>query len=110
MSAKKKKNKLTLTDLKNKSIEIALYLISYTITFLIVEYFFKSFYISSDYKILYAFLAVTIIYVLNQVIKPLIVTSFPLLIFLKYSDTKPFSCFNTLIVYSDSSLLSLDIT
>ncbi len=72
--AKKKKNKISLVDIKNKVIEIALYLISYTITFLIVEHFFKSFYISSDYKILYSFLAVTIIYVLNQVIKPLLVT------------------------------------
>ncbi len=72
--SKKNKEKEKNSALKNKIIEVALYLVSYTITFLIVEQFFDSFIISSDHRILYACVAVLIIYVLNKVVRPLLVT------------------------------------
>ena len=50
-----------------------MYLFSYTLTFLIVERFFKTFVIAEP-KILYALIATVIIYILNQVVRPLLVT------------------------------------
>lgn len=49
----------------NKIFEFVLYIISYTVAFLIVESLFDSFQLSSSYKSLYALLAVLIIYVLD---------------------------------------------
>ena len=60
-------------SLKHKIYEILLYLFSYTVTFLIVEQFFKTFVIAEP-KILYAIIATIIIYILNQVVRPLLVT------------------------------------
>ena len=71
---KKNKEKKRNSTIKNKIIEVLLYLVSYTITFLIVEQFFDSFRISPDHRILYACIAVLIIYVLNKVVRPLLVT------------------------------------
>lgn len=51
-----------------------LYMIGYTIVFLVVSLMFKSFYIDTSSYYLYAFLAVVIIYLLNKTIKPLIVS------------------------------------
>ena len=72
--SKKNKEKEKKSAIKNKIIEVILYLVSYTITFLIVEQFFDSFVISSDHRILYSCIAVLIIYVLNKVVRPLLVT------------------------------------
>lgn len=58
----------------NKIFEFVLYIISYTVAFLIVESLFDSFQLSSSYKSLYALLAVLIIYVLDQAVKPILVT------------------------------------
>lgn len=58
----------------NKFFEFVLYVITYTIAFLILEVFFDSFQISNDYKSLYSVLAVCIIYVLDQAVKPILVT------------------------------------
>ncbi len=58
----------------NKIFEFILYFLFYTAAFLLLESFFDSFEVSPDHKILYSFLAVFIIYVLDQVVKPIIVT------------------------------------
>lgn len=58
----------------NKIFEFILYIISYTVAFLIVESLFDSFQLSSSHKSLYALLAVLIIYVLDQAVKPILVT------------------------------------
>lgn len=58
----------------NKIFEFVLYIISYTVAFLIVESLFDSFQLSSTYKSLYALLAVFIIYILDQAVKPILVT------------------------------------
>ena len=57
----------------NKIYEILLYLFSYTVTLLILQIFFKSIKIAEP-KILFAILSVIIIYVLNQVVRPILVT------------------------------------
>ena len=57
----------------NKIYEILLYLFSYTVTLLILQLFFKSIVIAEP-KILYAAIAVIIIYILNQVVRPILVT------------------------------------
>lgn len=58
----------------NRFFEFVLYIITYTIAFLILESMFDSFQISNDYKSLYSVLAVGIIYVLDQAVKPILVT------------------------------------
>lgn len=58
----------------NKFFEFVLYIIGYTIAFLIVDLFFDSFQISADFRSLYAVLAVGIIYLLDQCVKPILVT------------------------------------
>ncbi len=69
----KKEKKITKKSVKHKIYEILMYLFSYTLTFLIVERFFKTFVIAEP-KILYALIATVIIYILNQVVRPLLVT------------------------------------
>ena len=69
----KKEKKVTKKSVKHKIYEILMYLFSYTLTFLIVERFFKTFVIAEP-KILYALIATVIIYILNQVVRPLLVT------------------------------------
>ena len=58
----------------NLILEFLLYSVLYTAAFLAVESLFESFVIDSDYKILYAFLAIVIIYILEKVLKPILVT------------------------------------
>lgn len=58
----------------NRFVEFVLYAVGYTAVFLLLSTFFDSFHISSDYKIIYAFIAICIIYVLNQAVKPILVT------------------------------------
>lgn len=58
----------------NKIFEFVLYLVFYTAAFLLLESMFDSFEIASEYKLLYSFLAVFIIYILDQVVKPILVT------------------------------------
>lgn len=57
----------------NKALEAALYIVGYTFSFFITSKIFKSFKLSNDYTILYALLAVILIYVLNKTIKPALV-------------------------------------
>lgn len=58
----------------NRFFEFVLYIISYTIAFLISDVIFDSFLISNDYKSLYSVLAVGIIYLLDKAVKPILIT------------------------------------
>lgn len=57
----------------NKFLEWILYMICYGLIFIAVSSLFKSFYIDTNYFGLYGFLAVIIIYILNQTVKPILV-------------------------------------
>lgn len=54
-------------------LEKLVYLLSYTIVFLMLSYFFDSFVIDREHLFVYAFVSVTIIYTLNKTIKPILV-------------------------------------
>lgn len=58
----------------NLLLEFLLYSVLYTAAFMAVESMFQSFEIHSDYKVLFAFLAIAIIYALEKLVKPIIVT------------------------------------
>lgn len=58
----------------NLLLEFILYSVLYTGVFLLVEGMFKSFEINSDHRITVAFIAIVIIYVLEKVLKPILVT------------------------------------
>ena len=58
----------------NRVIEWILYFIGYLFVFFIVSKFFKSFQMDKTHPLLYSALATFIIYVLNQTIKPILVT------------------------------------
>ncbi len=57
----------------NKFLEWMLYMLCYGLIFIAISSLFQSFYIDTSYFGLYGFLAVIIIYVLNQTIKPILV-------------------------------------
>lgn len=71
---KEQHNVTTKNDWVKRFFEWLLYLIGYTLVFLVVSLFFKTFYIDSSYYGLYGFLAVMIISILNKTIKPILVT------------------------------------
>ncbi len=54
-------------------LEKILYLLSYTIVFALMSYWFKTFVIDSEHFLMYSFVSVLIIYVLNKTIKPILV-------------------------------------
>ena len=58
----------------NLLLEFVLYSVLYTAAFMAVESMFGSFFLGRDNKILYAFLAIVVIYVLEKVLKPILVT------------------------------------
>lgn len=60
----------------NLILEFILYSVLYTGAFLLVEKLFKSFEINSSHKIFFAFVAIVIIYVLDKLVKPILVTIF----------------------------------
>ncbi len=66
----KEKNKVRI----NKFVEWLLYMIGYTIVFIFITSFFKTFYIDSDHLIIWSTIIVLTIYVLNKTIKPILVT------------------------------------
>ena len=73
-------NELNKTqNFKFKVFEAILYIIGYTIAFFLVSKIFDSFKLDQDHPILYAFISVLIIMVLNKTIKP-ILTFFTLII------------------------------
>ena len=57
----------------NKLLEAILYLVGYTISFLLVASMFETFVLSKEWTLLYAFLAVIIIFILNKTVKPILV-------------------------------------
>ena len=57
----------------NKILEWLIYMVGYTLVFVAISLLFKSFYIDTSHYYIYPFLAVVIIYILNQTIKPLLV-------------------------------------
>ena len=66
----KEKNKVRI----NKFLDWILYMIGYTIVFVIITSFFQSFYIDSEHLIFWSAIIVLIIYALNKTIKPILVT------------------------------------
>lgn len=57
----------------NKFLQWLLYMVCYGLIFIAISSLFKSFYIDTQYFGIYGFVAVIIIYVLNQTIKPILV-------------------------------------
>jgi len=66
----KEKNKTRI----NGFIEWLLYMVGYTIVFMLVTNLFKSIYIDTNHSLNWAILTVLIIYVLNKTIKPILVS------------------------------------
>lgn len=66
----KDKNKLRI----NRLFDWLIHMIGYTIVFIIVTSFFKSFYIDSDHLIIWSSIIVLVIYILNKTVKPILVT------------------------------------
>lgn len=58
----------------NRFIEWLLYFVSYSLVFIVVGSFFKSFYIDGAHPLLYSILATFILYILNKTIKPILVS------------------------------------
>ena len=69
--------KLIIVDKNNKArlnklLEWFIYMVGYTVSFILISLMFGTFQINDDHLILYSFLAVVIIYILNKTIKPII--------------------------------------
>lgn len=56
----------------NKFIEWLIYMLGYTVSFILISLMFGTFEINKDHVILYSFLAVVLIFVLNKTIKPIL--------------------------------------
>lgn len=54
--------------------EWLVYMFAYTIVFIFIDYVFDSFVVDEAHFILYSFLAVILIYILNKTVKPLLVS------------------------------------
>ena len=57
----------------NKLLEWFIYMVGYTISFILISLIFGTFEINDEHLILYSFFAVVLIYVLNKTIKPALV-------------------------------------
>lgn len=66
----KEKNKLRI----NRFIDWLLYMIGYTIVFILVTSFFKSIYIDNEHLIIWSIIIVLVTYILNKTVKPILVT------------------------------------
>ena len=64
---KGKKSVITLIDW-------CLYIVGYTLVFILVTSLFKSIYVDSDHLILWSAIIVVILYLLNKTVKPILVT------------------------------------
>ena len=58
----------------NKFLEWFIYMIGYTIAFLLVSKCFKTFEINNEHTYAYAFISVLLIYALNKTVKPILFT------------------------------------
>ena len=58
----------------NRFLDWLLYMIGYTLVFILVTNMFKSIYIDINHSYIYSFIAVVIIYILTKTIKPVLVT------------------------------------
>lgn len=58
----------------NRFFEFVVYIITYTIAFLLSDMIFDSFLISNNYTSLFALLSVGIIYLLDKIVKPILIT------------------------------------
>lgn len=66
----KEKNKVRI----NRFIDWLLYMVGYTIVFIIVTSFFKSIYIDSKHLIIWSIIIELVTYFLNKTVKPILVT------------------------------------
>lgn len=69
--------KLVIVDKKdkarlNKIVEWIIYMAGYTISFLLISLVFSSFKIADEHEIIYSFVAVIIIFLLNKTVKPIL--------------------------------------
>lgn len=69
---KNKTKKRKIVKLIGAVLEWLVYMFAYTLVFLFVDYVFDSFVVDENHMILYSFLAVILIYILNKTIKPVI--------------------------------------
>lgn len=58
----------------NRILDWLLYMIGYTLVFILVTSMFKSIYIDINHSYIYSFLIVVILYILNKTVKPVLVT------------------------------------
>lgn len=58
----------------NKFIEWLLYMLGYTLVFILISKMFKSVYIDKDHFFIYSFLIVLVLYILNKTLKPILFT------------------------------------
>ena len=56
----------------NRILESILYIVGYTLSFFLMSKIFKSFHLSKELPLLYAFISTIIIYILNKTVRPLI--------------------------------------
>jgi len=56
----------------NKIIEWIIYMVGYTISFILISFVFGSFQINDEHIIIYSFLAVVFIYILNKTVRPIL--------------------------------------
>lgn len=66
----KEKNKMRI----NRLLDWLLYMIGYTLVFILVTSFFPSIHIDANHLIIWSFIIVLIIYILNKTVKPILVT------------------------------------
>lgn len=69
--------KLVIVDEKdkarlNKLVEWIIYMVGYTISFLLISLVYGSFKIDDEHEIIYSFIAVIIIFLLNKTVKPIL--------------------------------------
>ncbi len=70
MSQKLKKNKVV--TMIHSVLEWLLYMLAYTVVFIVVDYIFDTFKIDQTHLYLYSFIAVVLIYILNKTVKPIL--------------------------------------
>lgn len=58
----------------NRILDWLIYMVGYTLVFILVTKMFKSIYVDMNHSLIYSFLIVLIIYILNKTIKPVLVT------------------------------------